>query len=160
MDYSKNQIRVYADTSVFGGVFDEEFDAASQAFFDAIRNEKFQLITSDLVRREIEAGPEKIVKLFHNILALAEIIEIGTDALKLQDAYIKAKIVTEKYATDALHVALATVSQASLIVSWNFKHIVNFEKIPLYSAVNVLQGYTEIAIYSPLEVIGHEDEDI
>ncbi|MHC4542617.1 MAG: type II toxin-antitoxin system VapC family toxin, partial [Planctomycetota bacterium] len=62
--------------------------------------------------------------------------------------------------TDALHVALATVSQSSLIVSWNFKHIVNFQKIPRYNAVNTLHGQNEIAIYSPLEVIEYEDEDI
>ena len=53
--------------------------------------------------------------------------------------------------------ALATVSQSSLIVSWNFKHIVNFQKIPMYNAVNTLNGYREIAIYSPLEVIEYED---
>ncbi len=58
---------------------------------------------------------------------------------------------------DALHVALATVSRASLIVSWNFKHIVNFQKIPMYNAVNTLHGYRGISIYSPLEVIEYED---
>ncbi len=64
---------------------------------------------------------------------------------------------SEKYSTDALHVALATVSQASLIVSWNFKHIVNFQKIPMYNTVNTQHSYSEISIYSPLEVIDYED---
>ena len=41
--------------------------------------------------------------------------------------------------------------------SWNFRHIVNFQKIPRYNAVNTLNGYKEIAIYSPLEVIEYED---
>ena len=52
-------------------------------------------------------------------------------------------------------VASATVSGCAMIVSWNFKHIVNYEKIPLYSAVNTLQGYGSISIYSPLEVIAY-----
>jgi len=56
-----------------------------------------------------------------------------------------------------MHVALATVSNADLIVSWNFKHIVNFQKIPLYNAVNTLNRFGKIAIYSPLEVIENED---
>jgi len=59
-----------------------------------------------------------------------------------------------------LHVAVATLSQASLIVSWNFKDIVNFQKIPMYNAVNTLHGYKEIAIYSPLEVVEYEDQDV
>ena len=75
----------------------------------------------------------------------------------MQNAYIKEGIVTEKFQPDALHVALATVSDASLIVSWNFKHIVNFQKIPFYNAVNTLKGYEQIAIFSPLEVIEYED---
>src|SRR3989304_5908939 len=62
-----------------------------------------------------------------------------------------------KYSNDALHVALATVTNCKIIVSWNFKHIVHFKKIPLYNAVNILQGYEQIAIYSPLEVIRYEE---
>ena len=150
-------IRIYADTSVFGGVYDEEFEVPSKAFFDAIREAKFILVTSQLVRQEIQAAPKNVRKLFLEILPLMDIAEITEEAIKLQQAYTEAKILSEKYSTDALHVALATISQSSLIVSWNFKHIVNFQKIPRYNAVNKLNGYKEIAIYSPLEVIEYED---
>jgi len=150
-------IRIYADTSVFGGVFDEEFEEASKAFFTAINEAKFILVTSELVRQEIQAAPKNVQKLFLEILPLMDVAEITEEAIKLQQAYTEAKILSEKYSTDALHVALATVSQSSLIVSWNFKHIVNFQKIPRYNAVNKLNGYEEIAIYSPLEVIEYED---
>ena len=61
---------------------------------------------------------------------------------------------------DALHVALATVAGCALIVSWNFRHIVNYRRIPMYNAVNTLQGFGDLAIFSPLEVIADEDEDI
>ena len=154
---SRKLIRIYADTSVFGGVFDEEFEAASKAFFDGVRKKKFLLVTSDLVRQEIKAGPENVQKLFYDFLPIAEVTEITPESLKLQQYYTDAGIVPERHSTDALHVALATTSQASLIVSWNFKHIVNFQKIPLYNAVNTLHGYREIAIYSPLEVIEYEN---
>ena len=149
--------RVYADTSVFGGIFDEEFETASKVFFDAVKKGSFKLITSELVREEIQAGPQKVLNIFEEFLVVAEIAEITDSILQLQQSYIQADIVSEKYATDAMHVALATVSNADLIVSWNFKHIVNFQKIPLYNAVNVLNGFGKIAIYSPLEVI--EDEE-
>ncbi len=154
---SNRSITVYADTSVFGGVFDEEFQDASYAFFKAITHKKFQLITSKVVAEEIQAGPDKVQTLFNDYLLLAEIAEVSIEALQLQQAYINAGIVTQKHATDALHVALATTNGASIIVSWNFKHIVNFQKIPMYNAVNTLNGYGHVAIYSPLEVIEYED---
>lgn len=150
-------ISIYADTSVFGGVFDVEFEEPSKAFFGAVRNARFVLISSELVRQEIKAGPQHVNEFFTDILPTAEITEITAEALRLQQAYTDAGILSEKNSTDALHVALATISQASLIVSWNFKHIVNFQKIPMYNAVNTLHGYREIAIYSPLEVIEYED---
>ncbi len=62
-------------------------------------------------------------------------------------------LVNIKHANDALHVALATVSQCLLIVSWNFRHLVHFQKIPWYNTVNVSNGYHAINIFSPLEVI-------
>jgi len=156
----KKQIRVYADTSVFGGIFDEEFDNASKSFFREVQEKKFVLITSELVREELSAAPEKVQKHFEKMLASCEISEINTEALELQEAYLKEEIVSDKYSTDALHVALATVSTARMIISWNFKHIVNYQKIPLYNAVNKLKGYKAIEIYSPLEVIEDENENV
>lgn len=131
---SKSKLtRVYADTSVFGGVFDEEFETASKVLFDAIKKGSFKLITSELVREEIQVAPKKVIDIFEEFLVIAEIAEITDSALQLQQSYLEAGVVSEKYATDAMHVALATVSSADLIVSWNFKHIVNFQKIPLHS---------------------------
>ncbi|MDP2303827.1 MAG: hypothetical protein Q8N03_15530 [Ignavibacteria bacterium] len=69
---------------------------------------------------------------------------------------MNAKIISKKYSNDALHVALATLSGCSIIVSWNFKHIVHFEKIALYNAINISEGYQQISIHSPLEVISYE----
>ncbi len=90
------------------------------------------------------------------MLPLAEIVEVDERSIELRNAYLKAGIVLPKYSNDALHVALACVSSCTIIVSWNFKHIVHFDKIPLYNAVNILHGYDQIAIYSPLEVIKYE----
>lgn len=153
----KKQIRVYVDTSVFGGVFDEEFERASKQFFEEVQEKKFVLITSELVREEILAAPKKVQNYFEKMLAYCEIVEIQVNSLLLREAYLKEEIVSNKYAADALHVALATVSNAKMIISWNFKHIVNYQKIPLYNAVNTLNGYDLIDIYSPQEVIDDED---
>src|SRR6266566_718080 len=153
-------LRVYADTSVYGGVFDEEFRAASTTFFEQVRRGRFALVTSALVRREVLSAPQNVHELFTELLAIAELAEISDEAERLQRAYISAGIVTERWLADALHVALATVTGCTLIVSWNFRHIVNFQRIPLYNAVNTLQGYGNIAIFSPPEVIADADENI
>jgi len=154
---TKRQIRVYADTSVYGGVFDEEFAEASQAFSDLVRNEVYTLCVSEVVHQELSVAPEKVNELFQEFLPTAQLLDIGPDALALQRAYIAEGILSEKWYDDALHVALATVAECNVIVSWNFKHIVNFRKIPLFNAVNVLKGYRQIAIHSPLEVINYEE---
>jgi predicted nucleic acid-binding protein len=146
-------IRVYADTSVFGGVFDEEFKAPSRAFFNQVRNGRFHLVTSALVQEEIEPAPVQVRRFFNQVLPAVELIAVSEETLRLRDAYLEAGIISSHWSGDALHVALATVARCSLIVSWNFKHIVHFEKIPLYNAVNVLKGYSNVGIFAPLEVI-------
>ncbi len=132
----------------------------SKAFIDAVRAGRFTLVTSELVRREIAVAPQIVRQFFEEVLPIAEIATVTPEAIQLQEAYLSAGIVSERFAADALHVALATTSGASMIVSWNFRHIVNFQKIPKYNAVNKLHGYNDIAIYSPLEVIGYEDQDL
>jgi len=93
---------------------------------------------------------------FIELLDIVDVVEISEAALNLKDMYVETGIVTPQWNDDALHVAIATVASCSLIVSWNFKHIVHFEKIPLYNAVNTLKGYGNIGIFSPLEVIQYE----
>jgi hypothetical protein len=87
-------------------------------------------------------------------------VDVGEEAVLLQQSYLAAGIVGQQWETDALHVALATESLCPVIVSWNFKHIVNFKKIPLYNGVNLAHSYSVIAIHTPQEVIADEDQDV
>ena len=80
----KTKIRVYVDTSVFGGVFDEEFDRASKQFFEDVLNNKFALVTSESVREEIAAAPQEVQAFFETMLASCETVGVGADALALQ----------------------------------------------------------------------------
>jgi len=155
---AKRVIRVYADTSVFGGAFDDEFSFASRAFFDQVVKGRFALVISGMVQREILAAPAQVRVLYGSMAQQAEMFEATSEALKLRSAYLGAGIVTQRWAADALHVALATAAGCAMIVSWNFAHIVHFNKVPLYNAVNELNGFGRIAILSPPEVIGYEDE--
>jgi hypothetical protein len=152
----KQPIRVYADTSVFGGVFDEEFAADSREFFDEVTGGEFLLVVSPVIETELEQAPKYVRRFFDECAARAESVTVSDAARQLRDAYVSAGIVTEKYLADALHVALATVAACRVIVSWNFKYIVHFDKIPLHNQVNALMGFQAIAIHSPQEVIAYE----
>ncbi len=156
----REPIRIYADTSVFGGAFDEEFSKPSQQFFRQVLEGRFRLVLSPLVQDELAAAPEQVQRLLDEITGGADLVRITAEATRLQAAYLSSGILTDKSSDDALHVAIATVSECSVIVSWNFKHIVHFDKIPLYNTVNRQNEFTEIAICSPREVIEYEDEDI
>ena len=151
-------IRVYADTSVFGGVFDAEFERPTKVFFNAVHERRYILVTSALVARELLVAPAPVRRFFRKAVRSAEPARVSSAALQLRDAYVDAGILSARWAADALHVAIATVSACPLLISWNCKHIVHFQKIPKYNAVNRLQGYADVAIHTPLEVTGDEDD--
>jgi hypothetical protein len=153
-------VRVYADTSVFGGVQDEEFRESSVAFFAEVEEGRFRLLTSPVVMAELRDAPAGVREFFDRLLPRLDLAPVTEEALQLRDAYLAAGVVTARWAEDALHVALATIHDAELIVSWNFRHIVNYDRIRGYNAVNLLQGYHEIEIRTPREVLRDEDEGL
>lgn len=155
----KKAIRVYVDTSVFGGLFDEAFQEASRRFFDLIKAGDFRLVISSAVSDELYEAPEQVRGFYYDLAPHVEIVEIEDAAIDLQMAYLAANIVGTRWETDVLHVAMATVSDCRAIVSWNFKHIVNFRRIPLYNGVNMAHGYPAIGIHTPQEMLIYEDED-
>ena len=140
-----------------------KFTMPSREFFDLVQNGRFELMVSDISRMEIAQAPSKVRALFKEMLSVMRVVAVDEEVLQLRDAYLSAHIVGEKWADDAGYVAAATVHGADLIVSWNFKHIVHFDKIRHYNAINMLNGYREIDIRSPAEVVEYgeqEDEDV
>ena len=153
-------IRVYADTSVFGGALDEEFAKSSRAFFEQVRAGRFQRVVSALVESELTQAPGPVKDLYEDLSAQAEPAPVTPEALQLQEAYLRAGIVGPRWQADALHVAVASVSACRILVSWNFEHIVHFDKIALYNAVNITHGFPQLGIHTPQEVIAYEDEEV
>lgn len=152
-------MRVYVDTSVFGGAFDAEFQEASHTFFDMVRSGEFRLVISSAVSDELGDAPESVRVFFRELGPYVEVAEIDDAAIELQAAYLDAHIVGPRWDADALHVAVATASGCPAIVSWNFRHIVNFRRIPLYNGVNLAHGFPPIAIHTPQEVVFYDDEE-
>jgi hypothetical protein len=115
-----------------------------------------QIAPAELIDAEVEDAPEEVKKVYVAFrLCTDKIVSLSPECIELADAYLKHKILTHKYRDDARHIAIATVAGADLVVSWNFKHIVHFEKIQKFNAVNIEMGYKPIFIYSPREVTTH-----
>jgi hypothetical protein len=82
--------------------------------------------------------------------------DVTSEMINLKDKYMESNIITDKYSADALHIAIATVITVDVLVSWNFKHIVNLEKIKKFNAINLTQGYSLLEIRTPQEVINYD----
>ena len=150
-------LRLYVDTSVFGGVHDDEFRAPSERFFAGVRDDAFTLLVSEPLVVEIASAPEVVQATFESHRAHMEALETTAEAAALAEAYLVAKVVPVASRVDALHVALASIAGADAVVSWNFKRLVQLRRIRGFHAVNVLRGYPLIEIRSPLEVIDEEE---
>ena len=146
--------RVYVDTSVLGGCFDEEFAEHSTELTDQFKRSEKTLIASDLMLRELEDAPQKVKDLYHAIpTEFIEFVTLDEEAKFLATKYIEEKAISQKFLVDAQHIAVASVNRVDVLVSWNFKHIVNLRRIQLYNATNLKYGYPLIEIRSPREII-------
>jgi hypothetical protein len=154
------KIRVYVDTSVFGGTQDEEFAEESQRFFRMVQKGTFAAILSEQTLRELSGSPDSVQAVWQNLPpGSVENIPIDDEIAELAYEYIMAEVLGKASIGDALHVAAATVTGADLILSWNFKHIVNFNRIRGYNSVNIRMGYRAMTILSPKEVNDEDEEN-
>jgi predicted nucleic acid-binding protein len=150
----KKKIKIYIDTSVFGGCFDEEFEIPSKNIFRQIRKGKYIGVVSDLTIQELEKAPKKVFNLFSQMPSNNKIVlKINDESIQLANSYITEDILTPKFFNDAIHIDLATISKVDVLISWNFKHIVNYHKILLFNSVNLKKLYSKIEIRSPLELL-------
>jgi hypothetical protein len=135
---SKKILRVYVDTSVVGGTFDKEFDWQTAPFWDAVRTGKIRVIASDLLRGELLDTPEHVRDFFNDLLYQdIEFVKLTQEAEDLAETYISEKVVSKSSLDDARHIAIATITRADILISWNFKHIVNVNRIRGYNSVNI-----------------------
>ncbi len=150
--------RIYIDTSVVGGYFDEEFCDATQGLFKRFEDNEIIFVVSDLLDLELTAAPQNVRELLHRYHSdKFERIQLTEEAIKLADTYIVDKVVGKTSLEDCRHIALATINRVDVLASWNFKHIVNLDRIKGYNSVNYRLGYPMIEIRSPKDLIHYED---
>lgn len=146
--------RYYLDTSVFGGVFDAEFTYETSVLFERIETGYIKCVYSALAETELKRAPERVRVFFQNLRSdNLEKVDVNHAVLQLARRYIDENVVGITSFDDCIHIALATFYQVDMLISWNFKHIVNPIRIPGYNSVNLQLGYKVIEIRSPRDIL-------
>lgn len=145
--------RIYIDTSVIGGLFDIEFSTDTKLFFDRVQNGEIKIVYSEITNDELSGAPDKVKNYLKKLNSKhKEFIEITPEAVNLADTYIRDKVVGKTSRADCIHIALATIHKVDILVSWNFKHIVNITRIRGYNSVNLRLGHQTLEIRTPKEI--------
>jgi hypothetical protein len=149
--------RLYFDTSVFGGIYDVEFQQETELLFEMVKNGEIVCVYSDLCEFELEKAPNKVIQHFLSLdKNQTEFVEITEEINQLAEEYIKEKVVGETSIDDCRHIACATINKVDYLISWNFKHIVNVFRIRGYNSINIKNGHIQLDIRSPKEIITNE----
>ncbi len=147
-------MRIYIDTSVVGGVFDDEFRQASGSFFAKVSSGEVVIVVSRLLRDELVLAPKQVRDYLDGFTgSMIEEVIVPEEALDLADLYVAEKVVGATSLADCQHIATATIERVDVLVSWNFKHIVNLKRIRGYNSVNLKHGYPMLEIRTPTEVL-------
>jgi len=151
--------RIYIDTSVFGGYFDKEFEKETKPFFEKLLRNRIKIVVSEILELELYRAPDYIHDFFESLPPeLIERVELTNEARELAEKYIIENVVVKTSLADCQHIALATINKVDVLVSWNYQHIVNLERIRGYNSINFREGYQMIEIRTPKEIFSYEDE--
>lgn len=155
-------LTLYMDNSVLGGYFDDEFSEATRALWKLAQQGHYRFVASVVTAQEAALAPHRVVQLFEQTFPNdTQLLAFTSRSRELAEAYVKAGVVTEKYADDARHVSIATTHGIGLIVSWNFHHLVNYHRETHFNQINTEFGYPILRIVSPQELIyDNENENI
>lgn len=149
--------RIYIDTSVVGGNFDKEFMEATKLLFDKVINKEVIIVVSELLKAELFGAPYKVKEYLDTLPSeQIEYVELTEEATILAEKYIEEKVVGKTSRADCQHIAIATLNKVDVLVSWNFKHIVNLQRIRGYNSINMREGLHILEIRTPKEIFSYE----
>ena len=130
--------RIYVDTSVLGGCFDPEFKQWSNRLLEAFRRGDYMAVLSSVTAAEVEQAPAQVKAVHIELIeGGAELLPVSDESMDLLNKYLERKILGPKFQNDMLHIALATIADADVLVSWNFRHIVRLDQIRLFNSVDL-----------------------
>jgi len=153
------KLRIYIDTSVIGGYFDRDLEPYTVPLFERIQNGEFTVLLSSVTQDELENAPVHVQELVKNMRSEhIEFLTTTDETVDLANEYINERVVGQTSFADCLHIALATIHRADFLLSWNFRHIVNVQKIRGYNSINIRNGYKLLEIRSPRDFQNYEDD--
>ncbi len=148
--------RIYIDTSIIGGYFDVEFELATRELFKRLEKNEILFVLSDLLFLELLDAPIHVKTLLDRYPQNCfEKIEISEESIQLANWYIEEKVVGQTSLEDCRHIAMASINKVDVLASWNFKHIVNLQRIKGYNSVNLKYGYSLLEIRSPNDLLNY-----
>jgi len=145
--------KIYLDTSVISALFDErtpERMAMTSDFWSKL--DDYEIFISELVLEELERANEQFRNKMFSATKGFIVLKISKEAEELAQIYVKQGIFPEKYLDDALHVALTSVNQIGVLLSWNFTHLVKLKTRRMVSIVNLAENIMPVEIVSPPEL--------
>ena len=148
------RIRVYLDTSVISAHVDPRDPARRQLTRDLWPSlASYEACICLFVLEEIRATRDETRRA--EMLALAApftMIPWVAEMDRLADCYLAAGAFAPALISDARHVAAAVVGGADILLSWNYRHLVNRTRRTKVNLVNAQQGYNHIEIIAPPEL--------
>ena len=110
--------RLYFDTSVFGGIYDEEFQRDTQCLFEMVKSGKIICVYSDLTELELENAPTNVIEHFKELPnKYTEYVELNLEMNQLAEEYVKEKVEGQTSIDDCWHIACATINKVDYLVS-------------------------------------------
>lgn len=156
------KLKIYIETSVWNFLIADdapEKREITEKFFEEIAEGKYEIYISEAVELEIAAAPpDKKLRLLEEIQKRKpEMLDESLESRKLALSYIEKGLLSNKHIADLSHIAIATVNDLDIVLSWNMRHMVKIATIAKANAINKLNGYHEIRIHTPEEVIENGD---
>ena len=161
IDDSK-KIRVYLDTSVVSYLDQQDAPekmSETKEVWDKIKEGDYEVFISTLVINELQKCQEPKRAYLLNQLSEIDftILEVNESTVRLAEKFIDFGVLKKKSFEDCQHIAAAILSDCDIIVSWNFKHIVNVKTIRGIKVVTTMEGYKDILIYPPTALLEEGD---
>ena len=164
MQKPMNKTKIYLDTSVISYL--EQTDSPEQMkitrdVWDSFKTGKYDIYISDVLIKELSncKDQEKRKNLLSHLLEIDyTVVNVTKEAFDFAEHISDFGILKKRSFDDCQHIAAAIISNCDVIISWNFKHIVNYDTIKGIKILTTMEGYKDISIYSP-EVFQTEKED-
>lgn len=155
-------LRVYLDTSVISHLKQDDVPekmAETQRLWNMFRERKYKAVVSDIAIQEIDDCPEPKRTILYSYLNEIdyELITATEEILELAGKFIDFGVLRQKSLDDCMHIAAAIVYNCDIILSWNFKHIVNYKTIRGVKVVTTAEGYKDVLIYPPNVLLEEEE---